>query len=92
MKITFDPEKRQRTLEARGLDFADAATIFQSRHISQLDDRKEYGEQRFITYGYIGNRIVAMVWTERESTRRIISLRKANEREQKKVREALGRP
>jgi uncharacterized DUF497 family protein len=45
MKITFDPEKRQRTLEARGLDFADAATIFQSRHISQLDDRKEYGEQ-----------------------------------------------
>ncbi|MEQ8741837.1 BrnT family toxin [Parasphingorhabdus sp.] len=92
MKITFDPEKRQRTLEARGLDFADAATIFQSRHISQLDDRQDYGEKRFITYGYIGNRIVAMVWTERGTTRRIISLRKANEREQKKVKEALGRP
>lgn len=92
MKITFDPEKRQRTLETRGLDFADAAAIFQSRHISQLDDRKEYGEKRFITYGYIGNRIVAMVWTERGPTRRIISLRKANEREQRKVKEALGRP
>tara|TARA_R110000850_G_scaffold3804_11_gene17685 strand:- start:217 stop:498 length:282 start_codon:yes stop_codon:yes gene_type:complete len=92
MKITFDPEKRQRTLEARGLDFADAATIFQSRHLSHLDDRQDYGEKRFITYGYIGNRIVVMVWTERGTTRRIISLRKANERVQRKVREALGGP
>ena len=91
MKVTFDPEKRQRTLEDRGLDFADAVSIFQSRHISQLDDRQDYGEKRFLTYGYIGDRIVAMVWTERGTTRRIISLRKANEREQKKVREALGR-
>ncbi|WP_339691185.1 BrnT family toxin [uncultured Parasphingorhabdus sp.] len=92
MKITFDPAKRQWTLEARGLDFADAALIFQARHISQLDDRQEYGEKRFITYGYIGSRIVAMVWTERGTSRRIISLRKANEREQRKVREALDRP
>jgi len=92
MKITFDPQKRQRTLEARGLDFADSVAIFQSRHISQLDDRQDYGEKRFITYGYIGDRIVAMVWTERGTSRRIISLRKANEREQKKVKEALDRP
>ncbi|WP_373491564.1 BrnT family toxin [Parasphingorhabdus sp.] len=91
MKISFDPDKRRRTLEARGLDFADAVAIFRSRHISQLDDRQNYGEKRFITYGYIEDRIVALVWTERESTRRIISLRKANEREQKKVREALGK-
>lgn len=91
MKITFDPAKRRQTLDLRGLDFADAAAIFQSRHISQLDDRYEYGEKRFITYGYIGERIVAMVWTERSTTRRIISLRKANEREQKKFREALDR-
>lgn len=91
MKITFDPEKRRRTLEKRGLDFADAGAIFGSRHISQLDDRENYGEKRFITYGYIGDRIVVLVWTERESTRRIISLRKANEREQQKVKEALGR-
>jgi len=49
-------------------------------------------EKRFRTYGYIGDRIVALVWTERETTRRIISMRKANEREQRKVREALDRP
>lgn len=91
MKITFDPAKRQRTLERRGLDFADAGAIFRSRYISQLDDRENYGEKRFITYGYIGDRIVVLVWTERGTTRRIISLRKANEREQRKVREALGR-
>ena len=91
MKITFDPEKRQQTLERRRLDFADADGIFRSRHISQLDDRENYGEKRFITYGYIGYHIVVLVWTERGTTRRIISLRKANEREQKKVKEALGR-
>ncbi len=91
MRITFDPEKRRRTLENRGLDFADAGAIFRSRHISQLDDRENYGETRFITYGYIGDRIVALVWTERRTSRRIISLRKANEREQKKVNGALGR-
>ncbi|MEH6791559.1 BrnT family toxin [Parasphingorhabdus sp.] len=91
MRISFDPAKRQQTLEARGLDFADAEEIFRSRHISQLDDRQEYGEKRFITYGYIGGRTVVLVWTERGATRRIISLRKANEREQRKVEEALGR-
>lgn len=91
MKITFDPEKRRLTLERRGLDFADAGAIFGSHYISQLDDRENYGEKRYITYGYIDDRIVALGWTERGTTRRIISLRKANEREQKKVKEALGR-
>jgi len=91
MEITFDPEKRRLTLERRGLDFANAGEVFRSRHISQIDDRENYGENRFITYGYIGDRIVVLVWTERGTTRRIISLRKANEREQRKVRQALGR-
>ncbi len=91
MEISFDPAKRRWTLKTRGLDFADAAAVFRTRHISQLDDRQNYGEKRFITYGYIGDRIVALVWTERKTTRRIISMRKANEREQRKVREVLGR-
>ncbi|MBF0296818.1 MAG: BrnT family toxin [Magnetococcales bacterium] len=43
-----------------------------------------YGEQRFITVGKLDDRMVVMVWTRREDTLRIISLRKANEREQGK--------
>ena len=46
------------------------------------DDRTDYGEIRFITIGRLDGRMVVMVWTRRGATRRIISLRKANAREQ----------
>jgi uncharacterized DUF497 family protein len=42
----------------------------------------DYGEIRFITIGRLDRRMVVMVWTQRGATRRIISLRKANAREQ----------
>ena len=46
------------------------------------DDRKDYGEDRFITIGFLDGRMVVLVWTPRNDTLRIISMRKANEREQ----------
>ena len=81
MKIEFDSAKRQATLELRGLDFADTAQIFEGRTLGFEDDRKDYGEIRIITFGFIAERLVACVWTERDGKRRIISLRKANDDE-----------
>ncbi|MGD0563427.1 MAG: BrnT family toxin [Roseiarcus sp.] len=46
------------------------------------DDRRDYGEDRFITIGFLDARMVVAVWTRRSGARRIISLRKANDREQ----------
>jgi uncharacterized protein len=43
--------------------------------------RKDYGEPRFITIGSLDGRMVVSVWTPRGAVRRIISLRKANDRE-----------
>jgi uncharacterized DUF497 family protein len=49
--ITFDPAKREATLQQRGLDFADAAIVFQGDYRSFEDARRDYGEIRLISYG-----------------------------------------
>ncbi|MCE8014339.1 BrnT family toxin [Billgrantia desiderata] len=89
MKLTYDEHKRAKTLEARGLDFADASDIFAGHHFNLLDDRNDYGEERYITVGTLKGRMVIVVWTPRGEARRIISMRKANEREQEKYRHRL---
>lgn len=47
-------------------------------------DRKDYGEERFIKVGFLDGRMVFVAWTPRGADRRIISMRKANRREQAK--------
>ena len=83
MDIEFDTAKRDATLEARGLDMADAGEVFEGSHLTVTDDRTDYGELRFITVGRMAGRMVVLVWTPRGSACRIISLRKANDREQR---------
>ena len=82
MLLELDPDKRDRTLAERGLDFAHAWKVFASRHFTAGDIREDYSEPRYITVGMLDDRMVVMVWTPRGETRRIISMRKANEREQ----------
>lgn len=90
MRIEFDDTKRQLTLMHRGLDMADAEVVFEGPTLTIADDRRDYGEARFITVGYLGTRMVVMVWTPRGDVRRIISLRKANAREQARNKDRLG--
>lgn len=82
MQIEFDTEKRNKTLTERGLDFSRAGEVFSGPTFDLPDERFAYGEQRTITFGLLDGRMVVMVWTQRGEARRIISMRKANEREQ----------
>lgn len=82
MQIEFDPAKRDKTLAERGLDMARADEVFDGRHFTAEDAREDYCEPRYITAGKLGGRLIVMVWTPRGEVRRIISMRKANEREQ----------
>ena len=91
MEISYDGVKRALTLEKRGLDFSDAARLFAGPEYTVADDRTEYGEERFQTYGLIGDRLVIVVWTARGEARHIISMRKCNERERKKYEGQLDR-
>ena len=90
MEISFDPDKRAQTLADRGLDFADAAKVFQGPVFEFDDDRFDYPEPRYSTIGLLEDRMVVVIWTEAEDGRRVISMRKANEREQAKFRERLA--
>ncbi len=81
MKFEFDAAKRNKTLAERGLDFARAGEIFDGLHLTGQDTRQEYTEDRFITVGHLEGRLVVLVWTPRGDLRRIISMRKANDRE-----------
>ncbi|MBA3668212.1 MAG: BrnT family toxin [Sphingomonas sp.] len=84
MEISYDAEKRSWTLRERGLDFADAVQVFAGTTLTIQDDRRDYGETRFQTMGRLGDRLVMLVWTPRHGAWHIISMRKANDREQKK--------
>ena len=90
LPITFDPAKRDRTLIERGLDFAEAGKVFAGETLTLPDRRREYGEPRFQTIGFLSGRMVMVVWTPRGNARHIISMRKCNEREQKAYRQQLG--
>jgi uncharacterized protein len=90
LRITFDPVKRAATLAERGLDFADAALVFDGVTLDAQDDRADYGETRIITVGRLAGRMVIVVWTPRGEARHVISMRKANEREQRRYRQRLG--
>jgi len=90
VEISFDEAKRLLTLQHRSLDFAEAGKIFDGTEFTWEDDRQDYGESRFNTFGSLEGRLVAVTWTIRDGTRRIISMRKANDREQARYRRELG--
>ena len=81
MKITFDPDKREQTLHQRGLDFLDAPLVFDGETFSFVDVRRDYGETRRITVGFLAGRMVIVGWVARGNARHVFSMRKANERE-----------
>ena len=90
MRLTFDPAKREKALAERGLGFARAREVFEGVTVTTDDNRLDYGEDRRVTVGYLDGRVVVVVWTRRGQARRIISMRKANEREIAKFAQDLG--
>lgn len=90
MEIEFDPDKRDKAMTERGLDFARAGEVFADHHFTAEDLLNGYNEPRYITVGKLDGRMVVLVWTPRGEARRIISMRKANEREQSRYAQRLG--
>jgi len=89
MRITCDRAKREWTLRVRGLDMLLASEIFAGLHLTRDDDRYDYGEPRFISVGWLDDRLVVFVWTPRGRARRIISMRHCHEREAKRLKPYL---
>jgi uncharacterized protein len=70
MRISFNPLKREKAMADRGLDFADAALVFEGVTVEIEDTRKEYGEVRIICYGTLAGRMVVVGYTPRGGTPR----------------------
>jgi hypothetical protein len=90
MLLSYDPAKRAKTLEERGLDFEDAVWVFEGTTVEVDDERKDYGERRVICYGLLDGRLVVIGYTPRGEVRHIFSMRKANDREQTRLAPTFG--
>ena len=77
----WDDAKRNQNLAKHGVDFADIDRFDWETAVTREDTRGEYGERRFVSTGWSGQRLHVCIWTSREQVVRLISLRKANERE-----------
>ena len=81
MEFTWSETKRAANLKAHGLDFVDAPRVFEGLTFTFEDDRYSYGEQRFVTLGLLAGFPVSIVHTESDHEIRVISFRKATNRE-----------
>ncbi|WAP70563.1 BrnT family toxin [Jiella pelagia] len=77
----WDETKRRANLAKHGVDFALARRIDLDAADIEVDDRRSYGEVRLIARAEVEDRLYVMVFTYRGETVRVISLRKANDRE-----------
>lgn len=83
MRFSWHEPKRQLTLANRGLDFAQAVEVFAGPTFTFEDDRRDYGEVRWVTLGLLRQKVVVVVHTETEDEIRIISMREASKNEQR---------
>lgn len=88
MHIEFDPAKDEANREKHGLSLALAELFDLEAALLAVDERHDYNEERFVALGPLGDRLHVMVFTVRDESIRVISLRKANRREVKKYDEA----
>jgi len=90
MIYEWDEAKNRSNFAKHGLDFEDAEEVFTGPCVTFEDSRFDYGEERLITLGLLAGRVVIIAHAQRGEATRIISMRKANRREQKIYQERLG--
>lgn len=87
-EFDWDPHKRKRTIDERGLDFADGARALLEPHLEFSSDR--HGERRTLAICRHTARMIVVVYTLRDDLCRIISVRPARKNEQREFRQIFG--
>lgn len=87
-RVTYDLGKDGANVERHGVSLAMAAALERDSAVIWPDTRRQYGEPRMAAIGYIGLRLYYVVFVDRADSRRVISLRKANQQEVKRYAEA----
>ena len=81
MKVTFDQKKDELNIGKHRISLNDANVIRWDTLKAEVDNRRNYGETRYTGFAFIDDRLYCVVFTVRDDALRIISLRKANDRE-----------
>ena len=89
MEFEWSEAKRIAVLEARGLDFIDAEILFDGRALYTVASPR-LAEERWLSVGELNGRLVAVVWTRRSETIRIITMRRARNEEKERYRALFG--
>jgi uncharacterized DUF497 family protein len=82
MRFEWDETKRRSNIRRHGIDFVDAEEVFAGETITFLDDRYDYEETRFLTFGLLWGEVVAIVHIETDKVIRVISVRRASKDEE----------
>jgi uncharacterized DUF497 family protein len=89
MDFEWSDAKRTAVLEARGLDFIDAEILFDGRPLHTVASPRA-AEERWLSVGELNGRLIAVVWTWRNETIRIITMRRARDAEKGRYRTLFG--
>jgi uncharacterized protein len=81
MNFTWDAQKAQKVLEERGIGFEDAIRIFAGDRLEIRSHQND--EERWLTVGELEGRCIALVFTRRDKTIRIITARRARKNEER---------
>ena len=90
MRFEWDEAKRLANIEKHGIDFADVPPMFDGDVFTIEDQRFEYDETRYITFGLLKFRVIVVAHTDEEDVIRIISARKATKNEEKLYFKEIG--
>ena len=90
MRFEWDEAKRLANIEKHGIDFADVPPLFDRDVFTIEDQRFDYDETRYITFGFLKFRVMVVAHTDDGEIIRIISARKATQHEEQHYFEEIG--
>lgn len=91
LQFEWDEAKAARNLTDHGVSFDAATMVFDDPFaLEWLDDREDYGEDRYVILGLVDGRLLYVAYTLRGDKIRIISARGAEPHERRAYHEENG--
>ena len=88
-QFEFDTDKRQANKRKHGVDILYAALIFEGDTLTRVDDRKDYGEVRYISLGLVDGEPFVVVHTDRSGVIRLISAWRGGRKDHERYKESF---
>ena len=90
MQFEWDDDKNESNVRKHGVSFETAKRIFEGPVLTWLDDRQDYGEDRFISIGVVDAiAVIVVAHTDRSGRMRLISARPASRKERQQYHEQI---